>query len=134
MTFSLNAVAIEKTWYCIPEKSGGLSFDNKAWEIAQFNIDRASDPDRRMMVKQLNNKLSFPKDSFYGRHSLECKKTTYLEKGGLACSNAQGTVGFNLQTDVGYAVSYLSFGWLGESKVVNKPDSLIVTAWRCETF
>jgi nitrogen fixation protein FixH len=125
LLISWNAIAEEKTWFCSTEESGGLIYENNSWKVTQYK-------DKRMTVKQQDNILSFSNPTF---ENTKCNMESWsLQRlGVITCQNAY-MASFALNTNTGLATSSQAFGWIGSEGGDNEHDTLIVSAWKCESF
>jgi len=114
---SWNAVAEEKTWFCVSEDSGGLDYQNGKWVVKRFI------PPGRITIRQKKDRLIFPKYTELRR--AECK-TDF--DGWIYCSINAHT--FVLNPANGHATSANYIGHLMGSPI----DSLVVSPWKCESF
>jgi hypothetical protein len=125
---SWNAVAVEKTWFCVTEKSAGLNFKNNAWKTVTFK-------DKRVTVSQTDNNLKFSKNVLgFGSN----KKCGLGSSGDVVYCTDFSTI-FTLNPENGLATSASTFGWLfsetsPDSLTTRRPDSLITRLWKCESF
>jgi len=121
MTFSLNVIAVEITWFCTSEKKGGLNYKNGKWDVADFI------PYKRMVVKQKKDRLIFPKKHSLGNMLDQSKCRTDYD-GWIYCNQFANS--FVLNPHNGHATSAKQMGHL-----MGKPiDSLTVSPWKCESF
>jgi len=118
---SWNASAEEKTWFCVTEKTAGLSYKDNTWKTVSFvNI--------RIIVKQNGIKLQFPKDEAALARMANCNESTLIAEKIISCSTDTGK--FVLNPNSGLATSSNVFGWLHP----DYKDTLHVALWKCESF
>jgi len=131
MTFSLSAVAVEKTWFCIAEKMTGIEFKGEGNSPKIMTLGN-----KRMTVKQSDFLLEFLDKDFKHLNNTRlggsCNKIPNMDT--IACNNDYG-FSFSLNVKTGLATSSRAFGW---SYVDNENKAsgwrTILSAWRCETF
>jgi len=121
---SWNAIAVEKTWYCTTEKSGGLQYMGDTWKVVEY-------PNERMTVKQKDTTLSFS-DKRMQIMGYQCKKILPNTYDMIQCVDESGM--FILNTRTGLATSSMVFGWLANDGEDGTYDTLSVDLWRCESF
>jgi hypothetical protein len=121
---SWNAAAVEKTWYCTTEKSGGLQYMGDTWKVVAY-------PNERMTVKQKDTTLSF---SGKGKQFMvnKCKKIFPNTYDMIQCTGTASM--FTLNTRTGLATSSSAFGWLSNGGEDGTYDTLSVDLWKCESF
>jgi hypothetical protein len=126
---SWNAIAEEKVWYCTPEADAGLHWEKgHGYKMTSFNNIE------RITIKQTkDNHLIISKTfgtEIYSKE--ECK--TKFQKLIITCSDDAGAT-FALNPETGYAASSLALGWtLNDEKNTDSSDSMVVIAWKCESF
>ncbi len=123
MLISWNAVAEEKVWYCAPEAHIGLHYE-KGSGYSESTFSNV----KRVIVKQNGSHLSMP-NTFGTRlyKKKECK--TVFTTSIIACYSDGNN--FLLNPDTGYATSSQILGWTFGA---NYKDSMVVIAWKCESF
>ena len=121
---SWNAFALEKTWFCSIEKSGGLQYKRGVWNTVTFK-------DLRMTVSQTDNYLKF---STKHMNFAPTEKHCVSSAPSLVSCSDYSTI-FTLNTKTGFATSAKTFGWLSEKgEEGNSYDTLSTSVWRCESF
>ena len=118
---SWNAIASEKTWFCITEGVAGLNYEDNTWVNASF-------VNERVIVKQNGLNLQFPEDNVLLRFMTNCNEHMLKGEKIISCSTATGK--FVLNPKSGLATSSSVFGWLHP----DYKDSMYVSAWKCESF
>jgi hypothetical protein len=123
LLISWNAIAVEKTWFCVTEKSGGLIYKDSLWKTAKFKP-------KRITVMQTNDYLKFSGNVLGFGSEKKCSGSS----GFLVTCTDYSTI-FTLNLETGLATSASTFGWLSRSGEDDKLyDTLSTTVWRCESF
>jgi len=121
---SWNAIAVEKTWFCVTEKSGGLQYKDDTWKAVVFK-------DERMTVKQNDIDLSFSKNSLES-YMNKCEEIFSNTMDLIQCTGPSKM--FLLNTKTGLATSSSIWGWSSDEGESGTLDSLSVDLWKCESF
>jgi hypothetical protein len=125
---SWNAIAVDKTWYCIAAESVGLKYKDSLWKMTKFKLDRIT-------VMQTNDYLKFSDNG----PNFGPEKQCGLGGGNLVTCTDYSTI-FTLNPETGLATSASTYGWLskfgedGKGKDGKFYDTLNTALWRCESF